>query len=146
MISKIQWFYEVFLTRVFLQFVIYYNSVEYNHVFTKLKCYLQINKIYVYRIIMKKRVWFANHLFSGPLLYLLSRVSVTALNYSSWVAYYTDFVFIMRIWVNDKTTKKWGSEDACLDENMWFSATTIATLFEASVLKEVRILYPLSLQ
>ena len=71
---------------------------------------------------MKKRAWFAKPIYSVvPRGYLLSRVSVsvykfTVLNYSLRVVYHTIIVFIMRIWVNDKTTQKWVSEDVYLDE------------------------------
>ena len=69
-----------------------------------------IYKFTKYRIIMKKKEsdslnqfiqWFFVAIFSH--VFLLDYKS-TALNYSFWVAYYTIFVYIMRIWVKDKTT------------------------------------------
>ena len=45
--------------------------------------------------------WFFVAIFSRVFLLVYK---FTALNYSFRVAYHTIFVFIMRIWVNDKTT------------------------------------------
>ena len=71
-----------------------------------------------YRIIMKKRVLFAKPIYLVILrCYLTSRLFINSLNCSFRIEYQTVFVFIMWIWVNDKTTQKWGSEDVCLDEN-----------------------------
>ena len=67
-----------------------------------------------------------------PRCYLLSLVSVyelSELNYSFRNVYNTVFVFIMWIWVNSKTTQKWGSEDICFDENwLSFRATILLNL------------------
>ena len=80
---------------------------------TAFNCYLQIYKIYVYRILMKNRVSLAKPIYSVVrCCYLFSCVFVSAykfiaLYHSFWNAYQTVFAFIVRIWINDKTTQKW---------------------------------------
>ena len=82
-----------------------------------------IYKFTKYRMIMKKRVhslnqfiqWFLVAVFSHVFLFVYK---FTSSNYSFRVAYHVIFVFVMRIWVNDKATQKWGSEDVCLDESL----------------------------
>ena len=68
-----------------------------------------IYKFTKYRIIMKKESDSLNQFIQWFFVAIFSRVFLlvykfTALNYSFRVAYHTIFVFIMRIWVNDKTT------------------------------------------